>query len=222
MAYLKIIALLLFSTFKHLIKFGFYLGLPLAVLYLYQYPLNSVYVVEKPPTEITQNRILTTKSDGSRVITYDMGEHVGNQEEYTLLVRELGLLSSTDTVIFKLHNMGGSVLSLMYINGAVQTTKAHTIMHVDGLSASAGAMLACLGDELIVAPGVQLMYHTASNQMEGKISDSKAQIEAVESFGRQALKQCVLKGILTDAQVEEIMNGRDYWITPNPLGNKLK
>lgn len=96
--------------------------------------------------------------------TYDviLKSEIKTQEEFMYLLDILHNASKTDTVIFHIAGYGGDGQTMDVLINNIKTTKAHTIMIVEGPSYSAHAFLAVSGDELLMREYSFLMFHTVS------------------------------------------------------------
>lgn len=145
----------------------------------------------------------------------DLGIEITGQDTYLELADGLEKLSSKDTVRFKLHNYGGSVIGMLYLANAIATSQAYTIAIVEGPSYSAGANIACVTNEYVMQPYSFLMYHTFSvNGASAKGQELSAIIEAMTVSTRSVFNQCVKKGILTEQDVNELLLGNDKYVFP--------
>lgn len=137
---------------------------------------------------------------------------------YQELLRGLRQLESTDKVIIYLANYGGYVMAGAQIMNALIETPAHVTTKVYGPSYSMGALIACVGDEIILDDFAWLMFHHYSGQFAGKGAESRAIMDALDKLSRDMMvDHCVAKGILTNEQVEQVISGVDVYIHPSDL-----
>lgn len=66
---------------------------------------------------------------------------------------------TTPRIDVHVHSPGGGVWDGLAIANTIRQSKAHVVVTVDGLAASAASFIAIAGDELVMAPGSELMIH---------------------------------------------------------------
>lgn len=82
-------------------------------------------------------------------------------------LKDLENLSGMDEVSFYINSVGGDVYAGISIFNKIRSLKAETTTVVDGLAASAAAIVAQAGDKRQVSVGSQTMIHTASAGLIG-------------------------------------------------------
>lgn len=110
-------------------------------------------------------------------------------------LKDLETLSEMDEVSFYINSIGGDVYAGISIFNKIRSLKASTTTIVDGLAASAAAIVAQAGDKRLVSVGSQTMIHTASAGLIGY-------------YNRQELKKVdnTLKSI--DKSLAEVLSDR--------------
>jgi len=118
----------------------------------------------KSTIEITHNRHFFDSwfNTGSKQIDIRLSNEIKGTDTVKDIARVLQEATEKDTVIFHIVGIGGEVDTVMYLINNIKTTKAHTIMIVEGPSYSGHAYIAASGDELHMMPYSFLMYHTSS------------------------------------------------------------
>lgn len=119
------------------------------------------------PAEFTnKNTIEVTYKNflhiGGRQIDIRLSNEIKGPDSVKDIARVLQEAKSNDTVIVHIVGVGGQVDTVMYLINNIKSTKAHTIMSVEGPSYSGHAYIAAAGDELHMMPYSFLMYHTSS------------------------------------------------------------
>lgn len=67
-----------------------------------------------------------------------------------------------DTLYVRIHSPGGHASDGVAISNLLRNHKAHVVVVVDGLAASAASVIAIAGDEVVMCPGSQMMLHDAA------------------------------------------------------------
>ena len=147
-----------------------------------------------------------------------LSRQVGHIELYTDLIRGMDRLEKQDTIVFHMANNGGYVYSGIQLMHAIKNTKAHTVVKVEGLTYSMGALLTCSAKEIHFNPYSYLMYHAVQGLPPG------------ESYMRTALErmsvkimanECVSKGILTYDDVYRIVYmDKEVYVFPEDINKK--
>lgn len=85
-------------------------------------------------------------------------------------VRDVASLD-TDRIVLHLNTPGGEAFEAVAMANVLRGHRADIVVHVDGLAASAGTILAMAGDEVVMGPGSQLMVHEAWGGAVGNAAD---------------------------------------------------
>ena len=149
-----------------------------------------------------------------------LGSVVDSVDHYKDLIKGIKSLKSTDTIVIHMANYGGSVMTGVQIINAMKVSKAKVIVELEGPSYSMGALLTCAADDIIYHDYTYLMFHTFSGGFQGKASDSEKHMKAIAKMIVDVLQsECKPKGILTDRQIEDIMNGVDVYVHPKDINS---
>lgn len=83
-----------------------------------------------------------------------------------------------DQLVLHLNTRGGDALEGVAIANVLRAHKAHVVVRVDGLAASAGSVIAMAGDEVVMGIGSEMMIHDPWGMVMGDVED-------ILAFGRQ-------------------------------------
>ncbi|HEY1397082.1 head maturation protease, ClpP-related [Roseateles sp.] len=78
---------------------------------------------------------------------------------------------TASTIHLRINSPGGDVFGARAIETALREHKAHLIVHIDGLAASAATFIAMAGDEIVISPGAMFMIHKAWTLTWGNADD---------------------------------------------------
>ena len=129
----------------------------------------------------------------------------------------LSTLTEDETVYFHINTPGGVLDSAFQLVDAIKGCRATTIAKLTGTVASAGTIIALSCDKLIVAEHTSFMIHNYSaHGISGKAQELKARQEHIDKSINHAFKE-FYSGFLTDNEVEEVINGKDIWLTADEV-----
>ncbi len=95
-----------------------------------------------------------------------LSETIASKQAYAHLTQVLRDSVWGDTVVLHLKGNGGLVSGEESIEQAIKSSKAHVVTSAEGDVYSAHAFLAVAGDEVILAPNINLLFHRMA--MQGK------------------------------------------------------
>ena len=148
-----------------------------------------------------------------RSVTAYLTDSIVEPAAYNELIETLNKAYEGDIVTLHLNTPGGVVDSGIAIRNAIRGTKAKVVAKLTGTVASAGTMIALACDEIEVTPNLSFMCHEISvSNISGKFSD----IKNMQTFYEKQFKQLsidVYHGFLTDAELEEMNNGKELWFS---------
>lgn len=114
---------------------------------------------------------------------------------------------------FWITTPGGSLDSATSLLYAMKNSKAHIHGILSGEVASAGTILTTGCDTIEVAPFTSFMVHYYSAKVNGKGNEIKQQQAFIEKM-LENMMYTVYSGFLTDEEIASVIEGKDYWFTP--------
>lgn len=96
-------------------------------------------------------------------------------------VREIKAINAPE-IVLRLNTPGGEVFDATAIYNALREHPARVVVHVDGLAASAGSVIAMSGDEIRMADNAYLMIHNAHGGVMGEASDVQRYADLLEDL----------------------------------------
>jgi ATP-dependent Clp endopeptidase proteolytic subunit ClpP len=115
----------------------------------------------------------------------------------------------------RINSPGGEVHTGLAIFNALRRSKAEITIHVDGLAASMGSVIASARRPLYMNKYSQIMVHSASIYLGGnkeKMKEAIKQLEAVEDILADIYSQRT--GLTKEEIKKNYFDGKDHWITP--------
>lgn len=117
--------------------------------------------------------------------------------------------SKQDELVFYISSYGGYLDTTVQYVYAMLDTKAST-KAVVYVAASAATLIAFAADELDIKPIGTVMLHNFSVQQQGKGNELRAKTD-FDDKQFSAMCKMLYKGILTDKEVEQLKEDKDFW-----------
>lgn len=134
----------------------------------------------------------------------------GDGMEFVSLLSQMERAHQAITV--KLHTDGGSVFDGNLIYNALRNSKAQIEIHIVGIAASMGAIIALSRDDVYMAENGFLMLHEASGYTSGTIADHQSAINLLKSIKDNFTKKLVARtGKTKDVVIADYLTG-DNWL----------
>ena len=152
-----------------------------------------------------------------RTITQQMNTHLVFIDEditspgnYRDIIHCLATCSENDNVNILINSSGGRTDSAWAIIEAMKGCRGDVAVTVLGAAYSAASMIACMADECYFAESSEMMLHTAHYGSIGTVPNVKGQTDFATRQINKLLDQAY-KGFLTDKELEELKNGKEFW-----------
>lgn len=150
---------------------------------------------------------------------------VGDVDQFLELIHTLKTAESHDTIFIYLNTPGGSLKTTIQLITAMRQTNATIITCLEGEVSSAGTMIFLSGHKYLVNPNCSFMIHNYSGGILGKGQEIAAHAKFIEKYSRSLLND-IYADFLSEEEIEEVLEGRDIWLTSEQvierLGNKVK
>jgi ATP-dependent protease ClpP protease subunit len=118
------------------------------------------------------------------------------------------------------NSSGGRTDSIWQIIEAMKGCRGDVSVTVIGAAYSAASMLACMAPECYIADSAEFMLHTAHYGSIGTVPNVKGQTEFATRQINKLLDQAY-KGFLTDKELEELKNGKEFWFDSEEAGKRM-
>lgn len=152
-----------------------------------------------------------------RTITQQMHTHlvfidddIVSPSNYRDVIHCLATCSDNDSVNLIVNSSGGRTDSIWQIIEAMKGCRGDVSVTVIGAAYSAASMLACMAPECYIADSAEFMLHTAHYGSIGTVPNVKGQTDFATRQINRLLDQAY-KGFLTDKELEELKNGKEFW-----------
>jgi ATP-dependent protease ClpP protease subunit len=162
-----------------------------------------------------------------RTITQQMHTHlvfidddITDPRNYRDVIHCLATCSENDSVNLLVNSSGGRTDSIWQIIEAMKGCRGDVSVTVIGAAYSAASMLACMAPECYIADSAEFMLHTAHYGSIGTVPNVKGQTEFATRQINKLLDQAY-KGFLTDKELEELKNGKEFWFDAEESGKRM-
>ena len=162
-----------------------------------------------------------------RTITQQMHTHlvfiddaITDPCNYRDVIHCLATCSENDSVNLLVNSSGGRTDSIWQIIEAMKGCRGDVSVTVIGAAYSAASMLACMAPECYIADSAEFMLHTAHYGSIGTVPNVKGQTEFATRQINKLLDQAY-KGFLTDKELDELKNGKEFWFDTEESGKRM-
>lgn len=126
-------------------------------------------------------------------------------------VKDLNDIKAEITHI-RLNTPGGNVFDGTAIANAVKQHKSKTIVHIDGLAASIGSIIAIAGDETRMAENAFFMFHEAWSFVIGNAEGLREEANLLDKIDGVLAKAYAKKTGKKEDEIKDLMNA-ETWLT---------
>ncbi len=117
-----------------------------------------------------------------------------------------------ETLHIRLNTPGGNVFDGTAIANAIKQHKSKTIVHIDGLAASIGSIIAIAGDETTMAENAFFMFHEAWSFVIGNAEGLREEAKLLDKIDGVLAKAYVNKTGKKEDEIKDLMNA-ETWLT---------
>ena len=162
-----------------------------------------------------------------RTITQQMNTHlvfidddIREPSNYRDVIHCLATCGENDSVNLLVNSSGGRTDSIWQIIEAMKGCRGDVSVTVIGAAYSAASMLACMAPECYIADSAEFMLHTAHYGSIGTVPNVKGQTDFATRQINRLLDQAYT-GFLTDKELSELKNGKEYWFDAEEAGKRM-
>lgn len=155
--------------------------------------------------------------------TYDLylNDAIGGPNDYIEWNQLLRRAGPHDVVYIHINSYGGQINTAIQMIRAIRESEATVVTSIEGACMSAATMIFLQGDMCEVSDHSQFMVHTYSGGFWGKGSDINAQVMHDTSWIMSLMKD-VYAGFFSDAEIKDIIEGKDFWCNPDEVIDRLQ
>lgn len=126
-----------------------------------------------------------------------------------------------DQIIFYFDSPGGRIDTLNLFLNALRRCKSKYILARVNYAASAAALLALYCDNIEFNTNSTLMLHTYSGGYRGKGQEVQSEVDHC-SKNYNELNKYILQKILTEDEIQQLLDGKDFYFTGEEAVKRLK
>lgn len=149
-----------------------------------------------------------------------LDEDITSPGNYRDVIHCLATCNENDNVNILINSSGGRTDSAWAIIEAMKGCRGDVSVTVIGAAYSAASMLACMAPECYIADSAEFMLHTAHYGSIGTVPNVKGQTDFATRQINKLLDQAY-KGFLTDKELEELKNGKEFWFDAEESGKRM-
>lgn len=142
-------------------------------------------------------------------------------EEYIEWVQLIRSATQDDRIELHLNTPGGDIYTAIELLHAFAYSDAHIHVVCSGLVASAGTVLMTVGDSFEINPHTTFMFHNYSGGTIGKGNEMAIKIDYEREWSRKFMHD-VYEGLLSEHEIDDLLDGRDYWLSAEEIGDRLE
>lgn len=156
---------------------------------------------------------------GQRYDLYLCSE-ITEPKDYLNWFNILNHCSEDDMVYIHINSCGGYLNTSLQLKNAIELCNANVIISIEGACSSGASVVMLGGNQFIISPTAYVMCHTWIGGFSGKASDIKTQSSFDEKWWKKTAN-LVYQGFMTDKEIEEMLNGKDFWFDADEVQKRL-
>jgi len=129
--------------------------------------------------------------------------------------------SEQDFVEININSFGGLECSAIQFYNELKNCKAHVHCSTSGYCCSAGSVILLAGNTWSITKNSKIMIHSPSGWFSGKHNDVITRIDFEREWVNSFFKE-VYKGFLTEKEIKEAIEGKDFWFTGEEAITRLE
>jgi ATP-dependent Clp protease, protease subunit len=157
-----------------------------------------------------QKGLIRTYTQQTNTHLVFIDDDIREPSSYRDVIHCLATCGENDSVNLLVNSSGGRTDSIWQIIEAMKGCRGDVSVTVIGAAYSAASMLACMATECYIADSAEFMLHTAHYGSIGTVPNVKGQTDFATRQINKLLDQAY-KGFLTDKELEELKNGKEFW-----------
>lgn len=127
------------------------------------------------------------------------------------LVAELNDITS-GTIDVHLNSPGGSVFDGQAIYTALVNHPANVTVHIDGIAASIASVIACAGNDIVMAENAMMMIHDPWSIAIGNAEEMRKNADVLDAIAKSMVAVYVARTGKDEAEIRDVMQA-ETWFT---------
>ena len=129
--------------------------------------------------------------------------------------------SPHDVINIFINSPGGSLWAAMEFISVIMRSECHIHASIEGEAHSAASLIFLACDTYSVPEFASMLCHYFSSGYSGKGGEISQWSQHLEKHYKNIFKD-LYKNFLTEAELSEMVNGKDLWLTGNEIVKRLK
>jgi ATP-dependent protease ClpP protease subunit len=155
-----------------------------------------------------------------QILDFYLNSTIGSPEDYAEWNQILRSSGEQDVVYLHINCYGGQALTAVQLMRAISESRATVVASVEGACMSAATFLFLMADVCEISDHSIFMFHNFSGGTIGKGNEMMAQVHHNDKWARE-LMGSIYKDFFTDDEIESILEGKDYWLSPDEVTERL-
>lgn len=159
--------------------------------------------------------------EGPRIYNIYIFNAIENTEQFIPALGALQVAGEDDYVMVHISTPGGDVDATDTFLQALSFCKAPVVFFASGGVHSAGTLILMHAKDVIISEGFNALIHNGSIGHGGKFSDWRAATEYYSAH-MESLFRKAYKGFLTEEEISQLVQGKDFWFDAKEFEKRLK
>lgn len=182
---------------------------------------SKSYNASKESYTTQSQKIVFQKQVQNTIYNIYFSGEIGSPEHYINIINLIQSATEGDAINLHINSTGGDLASTIQIRNALLNTDATVTAIVEGECYSAATVLMLSADFIEISPHTSFMIHNYSSSAFGKGGELYERIEHLNNWFLEFFKD-VYKDFLTENELQDIIKGKDIWMTTKDVQKKLE
>ena len=156
-----------------------------------------------------------------QILDFYLNSTIGSPEDYAEWNQILRSSGEQDVVYLHINCYGGQALTAVQLMRAISESRATVVASVEGACMSAATFLFLMADVCEISDHSIFMFHNFSGGTIGKGNEMMAQVHHNDKWER-GLMESIYKDFFTQEEIDSILEGKDYWLSPDEVTERLQ
>jgi ATP-dependent protease ClpP protease subunit len=156
-----------------------------------------------------------------QILDFYLNSTIGSPEDYAEWNQILRSSGEQDVVYLHINCYGGQALTAVQLMRAISESRATVVASVEGSCMSAATFLFLMADVCEISDHSIFMFHNFSGGTIGKGNEMMAQVHHNDKWAR-GLMESIYKDFFTQEEIDSILEGKDYWLSPDEVTERLQ
>lgn len=157
----------------------------------------------------------------ARILDFYISGDIKEAKDYTVWNQLMRNATENDAVILHINSSGGDIFTAIQLMRTMAESPATVIASVEGMCMSAATLIFLCADVCEVSDHSHFMFHTYSSGNWGKGNEQLASVIADDKWARHLFTE-VYKGFLEPKEINEMIEGKDFWMDPSEVKKRLE